>query len=334
MCKSNLKGCLVKKDLTLLIPMYNKAPYIERCVKSISEQTYLDRTKIIVIDDKSTYNSVEILKQAANKYRVPMTLFVNEENLGLSRNIRRLYRMIETDFWTVLDPDDYYVHPERLSRAVEFLRVNPDFSMHACNCYWQRKDEDLQPAFTSNGEKAFFKKYSEMEFFQTSSATFRNFWNDEILRYIEQTTGNQRSSFTQGDGFRNFVAIHYGKVCFDNFIGSFYTNQESGIWSNLTEFDQILLRINSNLKLCDMARDFFHNYETAEICLKQSAISYFIAVDSLHDMMNKLSLHEFEAKKYIVESLNLRSANVLSVMQYLLEHENFFKSLKIQRMKD
>ena len=120
--------------------MYNKAPYIDRCVKSLSEQTYLDRTKIIVCDDKSTDDSVEILKHSAEKYNVPMVLMMNQENLGLSRTIQILYRKIETDFWTVLDPDDYYVHSERLSRAVEFLKANPDFAEHVCNCYWQTKD--------------------------------------------------------------------------------------------------------------------------------------------------------------------------------------------------
>ena len=49
-----------EQNLTLLIPMYNKSKYIERMVKSLSMQTYLPKTEIIVLDDGSTDGSGKI----------------------------------------------------------------------------------------------------------------------------------------------------------------------------------------------------------------------------------------------------------------------------------
>ena len=322
----------MEKDLTLLMPMYNKAPYIDRCVKSLSEQTYLDRTKIIVCDDKSTDNSIEILKQSAEKYRVPMILMMNRENLGLSRTIRNLYRKLDTDFWAVLDPDDYYIHPERLSRAVEFLKANPDFSMHACNCYWQKK-EGIALGFNPNVDKIVFEKYSEMNLFaQTSSATFRNFWNDEILSYIEQFVGNQRFSVAQGDTFRNFVAIHYGKIYYDNFIGSFYTFQESGIWSTLSDFEHGLMSIQSNLDLAKFARDFFHDTDSTMLFIRLSAHAYFKAIDTLHTMMNDLMSMDLHMKRYAVGICKLDGTDIDSVFRFLIEKSKELRALGVARV--
>ena len=321
----------MQKDLTLLMPMYNKAPYIDRCVKSLSEQTYLDRTKIIVCDDKSTDNSIEILKQSAEKYRVPMILMMNQENLGLSRTIRNLYRKIETDFWTVLDPDDYYIHPERLSRAVKFLKANPDFSMHACNCYWQKKD-GIALGFSPNVDKIVFEKYSELNpFAQTSSATFRNFWNDEILNYIEQIVGNRKFSFAEADGFRNFAAIHYGKVCYDNFVGSFYTRQETGIWSTLPDFEIVLMSIQGNLEKANFARDFFHDTESALFCLRLSAYAYFNAIDTLHELMNDLTLSDFQMTRYAAVICKIEGTDIDSVFRFLIEKSKELRSFGAAR---
>ena len=323
----------MEKDLTLLIPMYNKAPYIERMVKSLSEQTYLDRTKIIVCDDKSTDNSIEILKHSAEKYNVPMILMMNQENLGLSRTIRRLYRKIETDFWTVLDPDDYYVHSERLSRAVEFLKANPDFAEHVCNCYWQTKD-GVGESFTMKKEKVFFEKYSQINVFaQTSSATFRNFWNDEILSYIDKAVGNQRFSFAQEDGFRNFAAVHYGKICFDNFIGSFYTKQETGIWSTISDFEQTLLSIQCSLEQAKMSNEFFHNDDSTMFCLRLSANAYFKAIDTLHDMMNNLTLSDFRTTRYVVGVCRLDGDDINAVFRFLVEKSKALRALDVVRVR-
>ena len=320
----------MEKDLTLIITVYNKAPYSERCVKSISEQTYLDRTKIIVCDDKSTDNSVEILKQAANKYRVPMTLFLNEKNLGLIQNMLKIYKMIDTEFWTVLDSDDYYIHSERLSRAVDFLRSHPDHSMHGCNHYWESSNGSRRPAFPTNVQSFSVNRYDRMPFFQVSSATFRNFWSKDLFNKTKSMLVTERDHFAEADGFRNFVAIHYGKLYADNFFGSVYTLQDSGIWSTLPDLEKCLLGSDGNYRMFKMAREFFHNEDTARFCLNQSATSYLQLIESLRTMMKNFSMHEFKARKYTIETLNLDSDKIDSIIRYMSEREKDFLSLGIK----
>ena len=316
----------MEKDLTLLMPMYNKAPYIDRCVKSLSEQTYLDRTKIIVCDDKSTDNSIEILKQSAEKYRVPMILMMNRENLGLVGNLLKLYAMVDTKFWAMLDPDDYYIHPERLSRAVEFLKANPDFSMHACNFYWKYPDGNSRSAFPLNLSNLSFEKYTNMAFFQTSSQTLRNFFDSRLLDKMHKLAGNRKSHFVAGDTFRNFIAVHYGKVYLDNFLGSVYAISD-GTWSSLSNFEKTLNQVNFNRDMANFSREFFNDAESALYFLKEYARGYFATIDLLRLMMNDLSAKNFRLKPSMIEKLNLQSNDMLAVVKYLLDQTDFLKSI-------
>ena len=137
---------MLNKNLTLLIPMYNKAPYIERMVKGLSEQTYIDRTEIIVMDDCSSDGSFEVLERCANLYGIPMEVFFHEKNLGFAQTIIDLYAQLHTEFFSVLDPDDYYIDPRKIERSVKFLESNPDFATYGCNYIHEFEDGSYQLA--------------------------------------------------------------------------------------------------------------------------------------------------------------------------------------------
>ena len=53
--------------VSVIVPVYNVAPFIERCAKSLFEQT-LKSIEIIFVDDCSPDNSIELVKNLANHY--------------------------------------------------------------------------------------------------------------------------------------------------------------------------------------------------------------------------------------------------------------------------
>lgn len=72
-------------DISVIVPIYNVAPYIERCVRSLMEQTYKD-IEYIFIDDCSSDNSMAILSRVITDYpnRIPyIKILRNPVNLGL-----------------------------------------------------------------------------------------------------------------------------------------------------------------------------------------------------------------------------------------------------------
>ena len=67
----------------VVIPVYNSAKYIRRCLDSLIGQTYAEWNAII-IDDSSSDNSVEIIKEYQQKDN-RITLYALEKNQGVSK---------------------------------------------------------------------------------------------------------------------------------------------------------------------------------------------------------------------------------------------------------
>lgn len=102
---NSIKDSNKRLKVSVIMPNYNGAKYIEEAVNSVLEQT-LDEIEVIVIDDCSTDNSVEILQKIQTKYPSKVRIIQNEVNLGagLSRNAG--IDIAKGEFIKFLDSDD------------------------------------------------------------------------------------------------------------------------------------------------------------------------------------------------------------------------------------
>lgn len=96
---------IMNKIISVIVPVYNTAPYLERCVNSILAQTYA-HIEIILINDGSTDNSMEIIENLATNNK-NIKYFNLENNYGLSyaRNIG--IESSEGDYIGFVDSDDW-----------------------------------------------------------------------------------------------------------------------------------------------------------------------------------------------------------------------------------
>lgn len=70
----------------MIVPVYNVAPYIEKCARSLLEQT-LENMEIIFVDDKTPDNSIEIINSLLDNYpsRKSQTKIIHKrKNEGLA----------------------------------------------------------------------------------------------------------------------------------------------------------------------------------------------------------------------------------------------------------
>ncbi len=76
--------------ITVIVPVYNVAAYIEKCAVSLFEQT-LDSLEILFVDDCSPDNSVEIIKETLKKYpaRNSLTRIIRMPSNGGQAAVRR-----------------------------------------------------------------------------------------------------------------------------------------------------------------------------------------------------------------------------------------------------
>lgn len=91
--------------ISVVVPVYNVAAYLERCIDSLIAQTYKP-LEIILVDDGATDNSGEICDSFEKKYP-EMIKVVHQENQGLSgaRNTGLAYA--HGNYITFVDSDDW-----------------------------------------------------------------------------------------------------------------------------------------------------------------------------------------------------------------------------------
>src|SRR3712207_5703987 len=105
-------------DVFVLVPSYNHAPFIEKCLRSIIEQTAEPR-KLLVIDDGSTDGSAEIIQRVLHDCRFECELIVRE-NRGLCRTLNEGLARSDGKYFAYLGSDDYWL-PDFLKARVELL---------------------------------------------------------------------------------------------------------------------------------------------------------------------------------------------------------------------
>ena len=118
--------------LSIVVPVYNGALIISKCLESILIQNIPpEEFEIICVDDCSTDNTIEVLERF-QKQHINLRIEKNPVNLraGGARNNGVI--AAQGDYVAFIDADDYY-HPGSLKRVFEHLKKNPDLDILTCN---------------------------------------------------------------------------------------------------------------------------------------------------------------------------------------------------------
>ena len=95
--------------VSICVPIYNVSPYIERCARSLMEQTY-ENIEYVFVDDGSEDNSLALLQEVVAHYparQKQVHIFRNDRNCGTAYT-RRLYtEKAKGEYIICVDADDY-----------------------------------------------------------------------------------------------------------------------------------------------------------------------------------------------------------------------------------
>ena len=122
--------------VSVIIPVYNSSKYLRECIDSVLKQTYKN-LEIIIIDDRSTDDSVDII----NSYKDKRIKFIKlKKNSGVSVCRNKGIDLATGDYITFIDSDDYW-DLDKIKKQVKFIEKN-DYTFIYSNY-----------AFLKNGKK-------------------------------------------------------------------------------------------------------------------------------------------------------------------------------------
>jgi glycosyltransferase involved in cell wall biosynthesis len=229
--------------ISILIRNYNYGKYIRKALDSIFEQRISYPFIVIIIDDKSEDNSVEIISEYTRKYPNKIQLSINKKNIGMFKTTLKLYEKTKTDYFTVLDSDDYWNDIFFIQNGLDFLELNKKHTIYGTNT--AILENDRLDHYVYNENKIIdveLDKNIDYFFTHTSSTIFRNvyFKNKLPNRLINIPIEHER--YFGGDSFRNILHLQKGSAHVElGKVGGIYVNS-GGIWNG--QYDHLKNLIN------------------------------------------------------------------------------------------
>lgn len=105
------------KKVSVIIPTYNSSKYIIECINSVINQTYKN-LEIIIVDDKSTDNTIDIIKNI-NDSRIKLIELSINSGVSVARN--KGIDESTGDYICFLDSDDYW-KLKKIEKQINFIK--------------------------------------------------------------------------------------------------------------------------------------------------------------------------------------------------------------------
>tara|TARA_R110000868_G_scaffold48354_3_gene157123 strand:- start:10148 stop:11110 length:963 start_codon:yes stop_codon:yes gene_type:complete len=249
---------------SVVIPLYNKENYIEKCIRSVIDQTFAD-FEIIVIDDGSLDGSACLVEKVIDS-RLRLLKQVNS-GVAAARNAGIL--AAQGKYIAFLDADDWY----EKNFLKEILDLTQDFNR--CDAYatgyFRHKNgvkKDCMAYVSRQFEryvvKDFYKDWSKGAFFCASSCVVnvKYFWEKNKLFPVGESMGEDQELWFH---IAENGAIAYSNKCLSNYNQG--TENSLSFGSKITKELPFISRLKSRLnkgdvhKFADSARGFVERYE-------------------------------------------------------------------------
>lgn len=142
---------------------YNKGDWLHEAIDSFLAQKTSFDFEILLIDDKSTDHSVDIIKKYAAEYPGKIRALYNSENLGITKTWKKVCKEVKGKYVARCDGDDYWIDDQKLQKQVDLLESTE-------NARWCSTDYDvinpvgeiLQTGAIESGEYDRPTSYEEM----------------------------------------------------------------------------------------------------------------------------------------------------------------------------
>lgn len=153
-------------SIDIILPNYNKEDYIDECISSILNQSFLN-WKLYIIDDCSTDNSLKKINNYKDYKKIEIIRLKKNKGPSFCRNLGM--RLSKNGYISFIDSDDYWTK-NKLKNQLEFMRKNNyGFTFTDYIPFFQIKNEKKFLRKTNIISSFDFKKFSRNSSINTST---------------------------------------------------------------------------------------------------------------------------------------------------------------------
>lgn len=244
--------------ISVIIPNYNHARYLDERIQSVLNQTY-QNFEVIILDDKSTDNSLEVINKYKDNPHVAK-IAVNEQNSGSTfKQWQKGFELAKGELIWIAESDDScdknflstLVPIYRKNNAsIAFVRsVKMDSGGNLKGLFPYQ--EDLMDDITLDGKQFISEYLYRKNLIMNASATL---FDKKIAMQIDKGYINFKGS---GDWLFWIEIAEHGSVCFVNKNMNYFRIHEN----------------NTTIQIQRTGKDFFENYDIFQYLLSHKLIS-------------------------------------------------------------
>lgn len=200
---------------SVIMPLYNKAAYVKKAIRSVLEQTY-PHYELIVVNDGSKDNSAIIAEELLKD--IPNARLINQENAGVAVARNNGVAQAKGDYICFLDADDWW-DVSFLQELQQFIKDYPEAGIWGTNYWYVKKGKTHIAVPCETGYINYPKLYAETSVMPLTSISVC------IKKDIFNELGGFPKGIKLGEDFILWskIALHH-KVAFLNKAIAYYNN--------------------------------------------------------------------------------------------------------------
>jgi len=306
-------------QFSVVIPLYNKANYIQNCLESVLKQTHKE-FEVILVNDGSTDGSETVVE----RFQDSRIRLVHQENKGASAARNKAISLAKHEWIALIDADDYW-YPNHLEELQNTIEQFPKADV-VCNNYeiLLEKDYVKHPTFSIEYplKAQYIEDYFKGSLIDPIAWTSALSFTSSIFKNVGEFDTNIKS------GQDIDLMVKFGlaaTIAFNPKVTMRYHRKTENNLSDDTGLKEKLSYID-NHRSEEKKNPSLHHY--MDINRFSLAIQAKMAQDNVlfKELVGRLDLHHLNSKQKL---LLKTPANVLRGLKYLqskLTQYNLYKS--------
>lgn len=313
-------------QISVIVPVYNTAKYLEKCLNSILNQKMKD-FEVIIVNDGSTDNSEEIINKFLKKYPYRIKSY-KKKNGGLSDTRNFGIEKSTGEYLCFVDSDDY-IDTDLFENIQKYIKQGIELIKFKCikvNSDYEFIEKINGPVFeTKSGQEAFNELY------------FQDILMEVAWLYLYKRSFFQKNNFTfpikkyhEDWAIVPYIILNAKTVVSIDTYGYYYVQSSDSITRNnddekiyqrandmLEHYDRLIKEIDV-LKVNNITKQNFKIYMTNCIILK---------LEELPNKYHKQFIKEIKKRKLIK---NIKCRNIKQFIKKILLKINIKLYLKMR----